>query len=236
MIAHRGVSGLERENTCPAFLGAASRSYYGIETDVHMTKDGKLILIHDDDLNRVTNGACKINVEESNFADVENVIIPDLDGSTVRRDIRVPLLAEYIAICKKYGKKAVLEIKGDFSEEGIDAIIEEVKALDYLDGMIFITFGLGNCIFLRKKLPSACIQFLATGVPERDKMEHREINEVLKKYSLDFDVYYKSLTPDWAKELHDMGVKINCWTCDDPKEAERLINMGVDYITTNILE
>ena len=43
IIAHRGLSGLEKENTCPAFVAAANRSYFGIETDVHMTKDGKFV-------------------------------------------------------------------------------------------------------------------------------------------------------------------------------------------------
>ena len=53
MVAHRGVSGLEFENTCPAFVAAGVKSYYGIETDVHVTKDGKYIVAHDDDLKRI---------------------------------------------------------------------------------------------------------------------------------------------------------------------------------------
>jgi glycerophosphoryl diester phosphodiesterase len=231
MVAHRGVSKLERENTCPAFLSAASRSYFGIETDVHMTKDGKLVLIHDETLTRVTGGACEINVEESNFSDIADIVLPDLDGTTVRRDIRVPLLSEYIAICKKYDKKAVLEIKGSFTEEGIDAIISEVRGMDYINGMIFISFDLENCIMLREKLPDAEIQLLVGGVLGRD-----EVNELLKKYSLDLDIYFERLTSDWIQELHEMGVKINCWTCDSPEKAEELVEWGVDFITSNILE
>lgn len=50
MIAHRGLSGVEIENTMPAFLLAAQHSYYGIETDVHRTKDGFFVIHHDDDL------------------------------------------------------------------------------------------------------------------------------------------------------------------------------------------
>ena len=47
MIAHRGLSGLEKENTCAAFVAAGNReSYFGIETDVHRTADGQLSLIH----------------------------------------------------------------------------------------------------------------------------------------------------------------------------------------------
>jgi glycerophosphoryl diester phosphodiesterase len=125
----------------------------------------------------------------------------------------------------------VLEIKGSFTEEGIDAIISEVRGMDYINGMIFISFDLENCIMLREKLPDAEIQLLVGGVLGRD-----EVNELLKKYSLDLDIYFERLTSDWIQELHEMGVKINCWTCDSPEKAEELVEWGVDFITSNILE
>ena len=53
MIAHRGLSGLETENSIQAFIAAGNRSYYGVETDVHVTKDGKFVVIHDDATGRV---------------------------------------------------------------------------------------------------------------------------------------------------------------------------------------
>ena len=53
MVAHRGVSGIEKENTCSAFVAAGNRSYFGIETDVHRTRDGKFVCIHDDTTGRV---------------------------------------------------------------------------------------------------------------------------------------------------------------------------------------
>ena len=52
MIAHRGLSGLEPENTSPAFVAAGNRSYYGIETDIHVTRDRKIVVIHDGSLHR----------------------------------------------------------------------------------------------------------------------------------------------------------------------------------------
>ncbi len=53
MIAHRGVSKLERENTCPAFIAAGNRSYFGIETDIQVIADGTFVAMHDDDTRRV---------------------------------------------------------------------------------------------------------------------------------------------------------------------------------------
>ncbi len=65
MIAHRGVSGLECENTCAAFVAAGNRSYWGIETDVHVTADGKFAIIHDDETGRVSPG--NLSVEQSSM-------------------------------------------------------------------------------------------------------------------------------------------------------------------------
>lgn len=106
MIAHRGLSGLERENTCPAFVAAGNRSYYGIETDVHKTSDGQYIIIHDENTDRVSLGKININVEKNPYSAVSDIILPDLDGSTSRSDIKIPLLIDYIKICKKYEKSA----------------------------------------------------------------------------------------------------------------------------------
>ena len=108
MIAHRGVSGLEIENTCPAFIAAAVKSYYGIETDVHVTKDGKYLICHDDNILRVT--GVDMIIEESNYEDLKKQVILEKDYST-RSDLVLPDLSDYIRICKKYQKEAILELK-----------------------------------------------------------------------------------------------------------------------------
>lgn len=56
IIAHRGLSGIERENTCSAFVAAGNRSYFGIETDVRKTLDGHFVLCHDGDTERELRG------------------------------------------------------------------------------------------------------------------------------------------------------------------------------------
>lgn len=117
IIAHRGLSGIECENTCPAFVAAGNRSYFGIETDVHKSKDGKFVIIHDETTQRVSLQQSNINVEESNYSSVSSLILPDLDKTTIRQDIRIPLLDEYIKICKKYNKICVLELKNHFEKK-----------------------------------------------------------------------------------------------------------------------
>lgn len=230
MIAHRGVSGLERENTYPAFIAAGNRSYYGIETDVHVTADGKFVIIHDETTGRVSLGASDINVEKTSFDAIKDIVLPDLDGSFTRRDIRIPLLSDYVSICKKYGKVCVLELKNKFRTEDIIRMVEHIEELDYLDSMIFISFSYENCAELRTILPNAKIQYLTSAEM------NEEIFERLRKNRLDLDINYKKIDKGWVDKLHSLGIEVNVWTCDNPEKAAVLIEMGVDFITTNILE
>jgi len=230
MVAHRGLSGLERENTCPAFVAAANRSYFGIETDVHKTADGKFVIIHDETTERVSLGKVNVNVEEEPYAAVADLVLPDLDGSTHRQDIRIPLLADYVAICKKYEKVCVLELKNAFPEDDIEKIIAEIGSLGYLDGVIFISFDWQNCVTLRRLLPEAKIQWLTASDVTAETIA------ALVENRLDLDIHYKRLTKAVVEDLHKAGIAVNCWTCDKLEDAEALAAMGVDFITSNILE
>lgn len=230
MIAHRGLSGIERENTCPAFVAAGNRSYFGIETNVHVTKDGKFVIIHDDTTERISLGEYNINVEENDYSDVENIILPDLDGTTDRKDIRIPLLKEYIMVCKKYEKICVLEIKNHFEEKDIEKLIDQIKELEYIDNVIFISFDFANCVNVKKILPESDVQFLTS-----NEITNELINKLCEN-NLDLDIYYEQLNAENIEILHSKGIKVNCWTCDDKAAAEKLISYGVDFITTNILE
>ena len=230
MVAHRGMSGLERENTSVAFVAAGNRSYFGIETDIHRTADGQFVVIHDETTKRVSGGAVDVNVEEVSYDVLKDVVLPDLDGSTVRKDIRIPLLQEYIHICKKYGKVGVLELKNPFVREDLQRIAEIIKEQDYLNGIIFISFDWNNCVVMRELLPEQPIQWL-TGEPITS-----EQIQALVDHKLDLDIYYGALTAEDVAVLHEKNIEVNCWTCDTKEEAEQLIAWGVDYITSNILE
>ena len=231
MIAHRGLSGIERENTCPAFVSAGNRSYFGIETDVHVTKDGKFVIIHDETTERVSLGEYNINVEENDYAQLEEIVLPDSDGTTDRKDIRIPLLKEYIKVCKKYDKICVLEIKNHFEEKYIEKLIKEIEEMEYIDNVIFISFDFENCVNVRKNLPHNTVQWLLG----RKEITNDVIANLLK-YDLDLDINYTQLTAENVALLHSKGIKVNCWTCDNKEDAEKLVSYGVDFITTNILE
>lgn len=231
MVAHRGVSGLEKENTYPAFVAAGNRSYYGVETDVHVTKDGKFVIIHDSTTKRVSLDKIDLNVEQCDYCDIEKIVLPDVDGSTNRRDIRIPLLEDYIKICKKYDKKCVLEIKFRFTEETLGRMIDEIKSYGYLDNVIFISFNLDNCIDVKRACPDNEVQWLYEG-----KQVDDELIKTLTENKLDLDIFFGDLTKDGMELCRKNGIKVNCWTCDDEDNAAKLVDFGVDYITSNILE
>ena len=227
VIAHRGLSGIELENTCSAFVAAGNRSYYGIETDVHKTRDGKYVVIHDNTTKRVSN--VDVPVWESTCEELQSVVLNDVDGTSVRNDLRVPLLEDYIKICHKYDKVAVLELKCNFAKEDLEDIIKIISDAGHLEKTIFISFILANLVLLRDILPNQAAQYLTGEITD-------EIVETLVKYNLGLDVYYTRLNPDTVKLLKDKGIVINCYTCDKPEHGEKLAEYCIEYITSNILE
>lgn len=149
----------------------------------------------------------------------------------MREKILVPLLKEYVKISKKYDKICVLEIKNHFKEHDLKRLIEEIREMDYIDNVIFISFDFENCVNVRKMLPESPVQWLAYGQDVTEKSIQKLIEN-----KLDLDIYYKDLNAETIELLHSKGIKVNCWTCDDKYDAEKLVSWGVDFITTNILE
>ena len=227
MVAHRGVSGLELENTCAAFVAAGNRSYIGVETDVHVTADGKFIIIHDDNTGRVATES--MVVEQTDYETLRALQLKQQDGM-LRTDLRLPSLEEYLSICKHYDKVCVLELKNPMEEEAVKGIIEVCKAVYSLDKMVFISFAFQNMLYIRKFAPEAEAQYL---LAEEITQAHID---TLAEHKLDLDVHYLAMSEDLMNRLHERGIKVNCWTVDDPEIAERLVSWGIDYITSNILE
>ena len=124
---------------------------------------------------------------------------------------------------------AVLELKNPFQRKDIVSVVEIIRQEGWLKHTVFISFDLGNMIHLRKLLPEQPLQYLVKELTEEAKAN-------LVKYALDLDIKYSNLSADQVEALHGLGRKVNVWTVDDPKIAVLLVQMGVDYITTNILE
>jgi len=229
MVAHRGVSGLETENTCAAFVAAGNRSYFGIETDIHVTADGEFAVIHDDNALRVAGE--DVVIEACTMEQLQQIVLLDKDGTKRRHDLRIPTVEEYIAICQRYDKTPVLELKNRFSIDDIRRLCERIDALGYLDRVIFISFWYENLTDLKTLYPDQPAQFLTVPREDMDWL----ISELASK-QLDIDIQWGGVNEDFMAKCKAAGLKVNCWTVDHPDDAARLIDLGVDFITSNILE
>lgn len=228
LIAHRGLSGLETENSAAAFVAAGNReSYYGIETDIHRTLDGKFVIFHDDNTKRVC--VDSMVVEETTFDTLRSLRLSERDGSRNRGDLILPTLEEYISICARYEKEAVLELKNEFTASDVYKIMGMIDKMGYLDHTIIISFCLKNLIRLRKRYPNVRAQFLLSVWDDKHM-------DSLIKYNLDLDIKHTAVTPELCQKIHDAGKVINCWTVDTVEDGQRVMDCGVDFITTNILE
>ena len=227
MIAHRGCSYLETENTNAAFIAAGNRTYYGIETDVHRTKDGKFIIIHDDTTARVTD--CDLCVEETSFEDLRRLAVKNLRSDTARKDLVLPTLAEYASLCRHYGKVPVLEIKNPMEKEDIAKILTILNEESVLSKTVFISFSYENLLHVRSLYPESRVQFLCSQMTKE---------RMLRMFAdrFDLDIHHSGINKETVDAFHAQGLEVNVWTVDDPVQCEELFAMGVDYVTSNACE
>ena len=115
------------------------------------------------------------------------------------------------------------------SEGHLLGIIGEIRGVDYLSEVVFISFALENLITIRKHLPEQKIQYLVTKVEDG-------LIDILKENRFDVDIYHKYLTDEQVRMFKENGITVNVWTCNTEEVGDRMVDIGVDMITTNILE
>ena len=228
MIGHRGCAGLETENTLKAFNKGGSKTYIGLECDVHPTLDGFIVVNHDETLERVVGNKAVIN--KMTFNDLRAIPFPDkANDSIINDEIRIPLLEEYLDVCIKYDKIPVIELKQTLRSQDIDRVLEIVDSKNLMDKVIFISFFPGYLTKIRQQLPNVKIQFLSQTWSEG-------IFDLCVHFNFGIDLEHTKCTKEVIDKMHSKGLKVNVYTVDDKDEALTLISYGIDYITSNILE
>ena len=243
MVAHAGLAGLESPNTMAGVIAAGNRSYWGIEVDVRLTKDNKLVVIHNDSL--MDAAGVDMLVSESTVEELQQIALFDRpffygmekygikpQVGVRRADLRIATLEEYVRLCKKYGKIAVLELKTEMTPEVIANVVNHFREQDYLDGAVFISFFWDNLVEVRKQVPGQSVQYLT----DMDTQFTDEFLDKVAQEGFDLDIHIFTTTKELVDRIHSRGIKINVWTCDWVDRAARLVDFGVEYITTNILE
>lgn len=225
-IAHRGFSGKYPENTMLAFKKAYEAGCDGIEMDVHLTKDNVMVIIHDEDITRTTDGSGFVR-------DFTYEELKDFDASAGFRGKYgfnpIPTFEEYVAWAKDLPIFTNVEIKNSvYYYEGLEeALIRMIRDNHMEDKIIFSSFNNASIMKCKALAPEIQCGFLMDGCIGN-------AGAYVKKMGVE------CAHPDWHKLTDEEiagckahGVKINTWTVNEEKEMIRLRELGVDGIISN---
>lgn len=226
-IAHRGYSKYELENTKEAFLAAGNRSYFGIETDVILIKNRAMILFHDDTLKRLSGQ--NINIRDLTLEEALKIELTE-KGNYHTYPYHICTLLEYLRICKHYKKTPVIELKWGFDNEAVDELMKIILEEDMYEQSMIICYTFDTILYIREKYPTFHIQFLLGMLYSKEI-----INKCLEKH-ISIDLRADLITKELVDKFHEKGLEVNAWTIDDESVALKLKEMGIDYLTTNVLE
>jgi len=210
VIAHRGASAYEPENTVRSVLKAVEMGVDAVEVDVRLSRDGVPVVVHDEDLWRVAR--VKVKVRELSLSQLKRL--------DVGKGEAIPSLSEVIAAVK--GRVGlVVELK----EEGLEALVVDLlRGLGDVMVTSFIHRAVKRVKGYERSLKTGVI---FTGLP---------IKVVDLALEADADALFPRrdfVTPEVVDSAHEHNLAVYPWTVDDPEEVVRLARMGVDGVVTN---
>lgn len=222
VIAHRGFWKTDgsAQNSIASLMKADSIGVYGSEMDMWLTSDGVPVVHHDADA----------------ILDGEKLIIQDTPFATIRKarlanGEPIPTVEEYLdAFSRCKHAKLIMEFKTHRSKEREDELAEKVinmvRKRGLEDRVEYIAFGINFVQQARKLAPNNPVYYLNGDLSPK----------VLEKMGLNgFDYHYNVLyqKPEWVKEAHALGQKVNVWTVNKPEDIQKIIDLKVDFITTD---
>ncbi len=223
-IAHRGFSGKYPENTNIAFAKALTEGYCdGIEVDVHMTKDDKLVIIHDSKLDRTTTGTGYIKdhtLDELLEFDAGVKYDPKYKGE------KILCIKSALELVKKYNVKLYVEIKD--SDEDYEAIEEQVldrvKLVGAEDKVILSSYNVETLKRIKTMAPNIQTALLCKEMPF-------DIRSYQYADSISCD--YTKMDKAAIETVHSIGKKVTVWVVDDIADMKLMKEYGVDAVITN---
>jgi glycerophosphoryl diester phosphodiesterase len=226
--AHRGAAGLAPENTLAAFRMALDLGADGTEMDLQVTKDGIVVVIHDDTVDRTTDGRGRIG-------DLTLIEIKRLDAGAkfgpAFRGERIPTLRELIDLVKASGRdrfRLNLEIKFAEGREGHPADLEErvltvLTETNFLDRVITQSFYHPSAAKMKRLVPG-----IPAGLLVGQKRQPADPVAAVRDHRVDYYAPHHSLvTPELLRTLHQAGVPVVTWTVNDAADMRRLIAIGL---------
>lgn len=226
IVAHRGFWKSEQggmsENSIASLKAAQDAGLWGSECDIHITADDVVMVNHDPSINGKA-------IASHKFADFAKDLLPNGE--------RRPTLDEYLdQAAKSKTTKLVIELKKQPSEDREDLLVAKtiaalkVHKLYDPDRVLFISFSKYMCDMVARLCPQFINQFLSMDfIGNQDPTIYgpQGINGV------DFQYKMFQAHPEWVKNAHDLGMSVNAWTVNKEKDIQKMIEVGVDAITTN---
>ena len=222
-VAHRGLSDAYPDNTESAFTAAAEAGFYGIETDIRKTADGRYVCHHDEKV-KYADGT-ELSVKTSDFSAL--TASPVLNEKT-EEDAYICSFERYLDICKQGGVVAVIEFKEDYSEAEIREILSIVDEHYDRAHISMISFYYEALLRVRKADESVSLQYLSE--TKKDPVFERCLQD-----GVSIDVREPLVTPSLVRAFHKKGLTVNTWTVNKRRDLFFLRILHVDYITTNYI-
>lgn len=233
IIAHRGASHDAPENTLAALKLGWQQGADAGELDVHLTKDGQIVVIHDADTKRTT--GVNRAVGHSTLEEIRGLDAGNWKGSQWK-DEKLPTLAEALETLPD-GKRMFIEIK--CGPEVLPALERVLKASGKKpEQLVLIGFDYATMEKARIEFPRWPVYWLVRYEADKRTGRHPEIEMLIEKAGaarfdgLDLDFKFP-ITPEFVLKVKEAGLRLYVWTVDDPAVAARLAAAGVDGITTD---
>ena len=225
IYAHRGASGYAPENTLEAFALAAEQGADGVELDVHFTKDGKVVVIHDSTIDRTSNGQGAVldyTYDELLSFDFGYKFYRE------RRGIKIPLLEEVYELLAPKGLTVNVEIKA--TDPAICAECHKIaEKYGMTDRVIYSAFDHLQLSNMQKVCPDAFVAPLYS----RGMVKVWDYCKNMGASAAHPDQKQIRLLPEYVEECHKLGVRVHPWTVNDAEDMRFLAEQGCDGIITN---
>lgn len=224
VIAHRGASGYAPENTLAAFRKAVAMGATFIETDLHLSRDARFVAIHDETVDRTTNG--RGAVHELTRAELLRL---DAGGwfAAEYAGERIPTLEEVLLFAKKHDVDFYLELKPSGSWGGEHALIGALRESSAIARMVVISFDAAILANVRRIEPT-----LMTGLLHDGTMSE-PLERALEVGARQIVVRGDLVSPWLLKEAKRHDLQVICWTVNHPAHMRMLMEAGVDGIMSD---
>lgn len=237
-VAHRGARYVAPENTLVALKAAIDRGVDFVEVDVQRSKDGRLVLIHDNDLTRTTNIE-KVFPKRKSYA-VDDVTYADmkrLDAGSWKADKyageRIPTLKQALRLVQKNDTGIMIELKSPELYPGIESEVSVAlrQVDDYLgdaireDRLVVQSFDFDAARAFKDLEPRVKLALL--GTPDVSQLPD------LSRWADEISSRHKSVDASYVAAVHSLGMDSSVWTVDTAENMNANLDKGVDAVVTN---